>query len=70
MHADHLRSIVKDLKNLPQKIGMPILAAWNAKEDLMDLLALTRTKPDRTREEDRGAAVSSSRAACSTSSGS
>ncbi|WP_255500012.1 transposase [Micromonospora sp. Llam0] len=26
---------------------MPVLAAWNAKEDLLDLLALARTHPDR-----------------------
>ncbi len=48
MHADHLDPMVDDLKALPKKIGLPILAAWNAKEDLMDLLALTRTNPDRT----------------------
>jgi transposase len=32
---------------LRQKIGRPILAAWNAKKDLLDLLALARTRPDR-----------------------
>ncbi|GAA1615933.1 hypothetical protein ACFQY4_17985 [Catellatospora bangladeshensis] len=26
---------------------MPILAAWNAKEDLLELLALARTDPNR-----------------------
>ena len=31
----------------PPRIGVPILAAWNAKEDLLDLLALARTHPDR-----------------------
>ncbi|MCO8270220.1 hypothetical protein M1L60_06385 [Actinoplanes sp. TRM 88003] len=28
----------------PAKIGAPILAAWNAKEDLLDLLAIARTR--------------------------
>lgn len=48
VHADHLDPMVDDLKALPKKIGAPILAAWNAKEDLMDLLALTGTNPART----------------------
>ena len=39
----------------PRRIGVPILAAWNAKEDLLDLLALARTHPDR--EDDRRPAV-------------
>lgn len=33
---------------LGPKIGKPILAAWNAKEDLLDLLALARTNPIRS----------------------
>jgi hypothetical protein len=33
---------------LPAKIGVPILKAWNVKEDLMDLLALHGTNPDGT----------------------
>nr|WP_309227483.1 transposase [Micromonospora thermarum] len=28
-------------------MGAPILAAWNAKEDLLDLLAVARTQPSR-----------------------
>jgi transposase len=48
MHADHLDPMVADLKALPKPIGEPILAAWNCKEDLMDLLALHGTNPDRT----------------------
>jgi transposase len=48
IHAKHLDPMVDDLKALPKKIGAPILAAWNAKEDLMDLLALTHTKPVRS----------------------
>jgi transposase len=48
VHADHLDAMVDDLKALPKKIGVPILAAWNAKEDLMDLLALMHTRPART----------------------
>jgi transposase len=49
MHADHLDPMVEDLAALPKKIGGPILAAWNVKEDLMDLLALHGTGPDRTK---------------------
>lgn len=39
--------MVDDLQALPARLGRPILAAWNAKEDLLDLLALARTHPDR-----------------------
>ncbi|MFI9389187.1 transposase [Kutzneria sp. NPDC052558] len=39
--------MVDDLHALPTGIGTPILAACNAKEDLLDLLALARTHPDR-----------------------
>ena len=49
MHASQLDPMVEDLQALPAKIGVPILAAWNAKEDLMDLLALMHTNPARTR---------------------
>ena len=48
VHSKHLDPMVDDLKALPPKIGLPILAAWNAKEDLMDLLALMHTNPART----------------------
>jgi transposase len=48
MHATHLDPMVDDLRALPVRIGTPILTAWNAKEDLLDLLALARTHPDRT----------------------
>lgn len=48
VHADHLDPMIDDLKALPKKIGIPILAAWNAKEDLMDLLSLMHTHPVRT----------------------
>jgi transposase len=47
MHAKHLDPMVDDLHALPTAIGTPILVAWNAKEDLLDLLALARTHPDR-----------------------
>lgn len=47
MHATHLDPMVDDLHALPTGIGTPILTAWNAKEDLLDLLALARTHPDR-----------------------
>ena len=49
MHADHLDPMVEDLQALPKNIGKPILAAWNAKEDLMDLLSLHGTHPDRVK---------------------
>ena len=48
MHAKHLDPMTDDLRALPAKIGAPILKAWNVKEDLMDLLALHGTHPDRT----------------------
>lgn len=48
MHAHHLDPMVADLEALPEHIGQPILAAWNVKEDLMDLLALHGNNPDRT----------------------
>ncbi|MEV0169333.1 ISL3 family transposase [Nonomuraea fuscirosea] len=48
MHARQLDPMVDDLQALPARLGAPILAAWNAKEDLLDLLALARTHPDRT----------------------
>jgi transposase len=48
MHADHLDPMAEDLQSLPKKIGQPILAAWNVKEDLMDMLALHGTGADRT----------------------
>jgi hypothetical protein len=48
MHANQLDPMVEDLQALPKKVGLPILAAWNCKEDLMDLLALTHTNPERT----------------------
>ncbi len=47
MHAKHVDRLADTLDNLPAKIGAPIQAAWNAKEDLLDLLALGRTHPDR-----------------------
>ena len=56
MHADHLDPMVEDLQALPKTIGAPILAAWNVKEDLMDLLALHGTHPNRGQIHDRLAA--------------
>lgn len=47
MHGCQLDPMIDDLQALPAKIGKPILAAWNAKEDLLDLLALARTQPER-----------------------
>ena len=52
MHANHLDPMVDDLAALG-RLGTDILAAWNAKEDLLDLLALARTHPDRSVVADR-----------------
>jgi transposase len=46
MHADHLDSMVDQLQALG-KLGTDLLTAWNAEEDLLDLLALGRTRPER-----------------------
>ncbi|MFI7425288.1 transposase [Nonomuraea sp. NPDC049684] len=53
MHGAQLDPMVDDLHALPARLGAPILAAWNAKEDLLDLLALARIHPDRTVIADR-----------------
>ncbi|MFI7643869.1 transposase [Nonomuraea sp. NPDC049400] len=37
--------MINDLQALPKKIGRPILTAWNAIEDLLDLLSLARAHP-------------------------
>jgi transposase len=47
MRGEHVDALVDDLSALPEAISAPILAAWNAKEDLLDVLALARTHPDR-----------------------
>ncbi|MET8361303.1 ISL3 family transposase [Micromonospora sp. NPDC005171] len=47
MSGQHVDRLAVTLQALPAAIGAPILAAWNAKEDLLDLLALARTRPDR-----------------------
>ena len=47
MRGKHVDRLADTLQALPAKIGAPILAAWNAKEDLLDLLATARTQPDR-----------------------
>lgn len=47
MRGEHVDALVDELSALPAAIAIPILAAWNAKEDLLDLLALARTHPDR-----------------------
>ena len=64
MHADHLDPMVDDLKALPKKIGGPILAAWNVKEDLMDLLALHGRHPHRAQIYDLLVKFYESAAAC------
>ena len=48
MRAEHVDDLEADVR-ATRSIGLPILAAWNAKEDLLDLLALARTEPDRER---------------------
>jgi transposase len=47
MRAEHVDQLVDDLTALPATIATPILAAWNAKEDLLDLLATARHHPNR-----------------------
>ncbi|GIJ29005.1 hypothetical protein Vqi01_41670 [Micromonospora qiuiae] len=47
MRAEHVDRLTDTLSNLPAKIDTPILTAWNAKEDLLDLVALARTHPHR-----------------------
>lgn len=47
MSGDLVADLEGELKGLPPRTGLPILAAWNAKEDLLDLLATARTHPDR-----------------------
>jgi transposase len=45
MSGKHVYRLVDTLQALPIAIGAPILAAWNAKEDLLDLLALRADMP-------------------------
>jgi transposase len=45
-HGDHLYSMIDDLTCLGA-LGEQILTAWNAKEDLLDVLGMARTRPDR-----------------------
>jgi transposase len=52
MHADHPDPRVEGLQALPKKIGKPILAAWNAEEDLTDPLSPHGTHPDRVKIHD------------------
>jgi transposase len=47
MSSRHVDRLADTLEALPTTIGAPILTAWNAKEDLLDLLATARTQPDR-----------------------
>jgi transposase len=46
MRGEHVDALLDELSCLPTGIAAPILAAWNAKEDLLDLLALARTEPN------------------------
>jgi transposase len=47
IRGEHVDCLLDELSALPATIATPILSAWNAKEDLLDLLALARTHPDR-----------------------
>lgn len=47
IRGEHVDALVDGHSALPAAIATPILAAWNAKEDLLDLLALACTHPDR-----------------------
>jgi transposase len=47
MRGEHVDALLNEPSNLPAAIGEPITAAWNAKEDLLDLLATAHTHPDR-----------------------
>nr|WP_242624810.1 transposase [Krasilnikovia cinnamomea] len=47
MHGERVDRLCDDLARLPAAISTSVLAAWNAKEDLLDLLAIARTRPDR-----------------------
>jgi hypothetical protein len=48
MHCSQPDLMIDDLQALPKQLAAPILAAWDAEEDLLDVLATARTHPDRT----------------------
>ncbi|MFF1681544.1 transposase [Streptomyces sp. NPDC058256] len=52
MRGEHVDALLDELSNLSRVIGAPITVAWNAKEDLLDLLATARTRPDREHVRD------------------
>jgi transposase len=47
MSGKHVDRLSDTLEALPTRIGASILTAWNAKEDLPDLLATACTQSDR-----------------------
>ncbi len=47
IRGEHVDTLLDDLSNLPKAVSEPITAAWNVKEDLLDLLATARTCPSR-----------------------
>jgi transposase len=47
IRGEHVDALLDELSNLPEPIAAPITTAWHAKEDLLDLLALARTHPNR-----------------------
>ncbi|MFD0343242.1 transposase [Streptomyces sp. NPDC127117] len=50
--GEHVDALLDELSNLPRVIGAPITVAWNAKEDLLGLLAAARSRPDREQVRD------------------
>ncbi|MFH8774200.1 ISL3 family transposase [Streptomyces sp. NPDC017958] len=52
IRGEHVDTLLDELSNLPRVIGAPITVAWNAKEDLLDLLATARTRLDREQVRD------------------
>lgn len=52
MRGEHVDALLDEPSNLPRVIGAPITVAWNATEDLRDLLATARTRPDREQVRD------------------
>ncbi len=52
MRGEHVDALLDELACLPRAVGVPITTAWNAKEDLLDLLATSRSHPDREQIHD------------------
>lgn len=52
MRGEHVDALLDELAELPTAIGEPITIAWNAKEDLLDLLATAGGNSDREQIRD------------------